>query len=120
MHYYNLYFAGNFRVEGLEQKVLREIEDRDLESRVFIMKNLKESELVELFNERKFSIRFGFGESGVGTSTIESIRNSVPVIINTDIGIAGLIRKYSCGVVLEKMDVTEIQKFIIKYNNQIM
>ncbi len=115
-----LYFVGNFRVEGLEQKVLREIEDRNLESRVFIMKNLKESELVELFNESKFSIRFGFGESGVGTSTIESIQNAVPVITNTDLGIAGLIKKYSCGLVLEKMDVTEIQKFIIKYNNQIM
>lgn len=112
-----LYFAGNFRIEKLEQSIRMKIKERNLENRVFIRKNLRESELIGVYSKCKFSLRFGFGEYGIG-STMGSIQNSVPPIINSELGIADLVRKYSCGLVLEKIDEMKIQEFISKYNNR--
>lgn len=112
-----LYFVGNFRMEEVERRFLNEIRERDLGEKVLIKKALRESELIELYQKSKFSLRFGFGESGVGTSTVESIQNGVPLIINSELGISDLVKKYSCGLVLEKIDDFEIEKFINKYNN---
>lgn len=111
------YLAGNFRIEELEQSVRMKIREKHLENRVFIKKNLRESDLVDLYSKCKFSFRFGFGEYGIG-STMGAIQNSVPLIINSELGISDLVRKYSCGLVLEKIDEMKVQEFISEYNNQ--
>lgn len=114
---FRLYFAGNFRMEELERIFFKEIKERALGEKVIVKKRLGESELIDLYQKSKFSLRFGFGEFGVGTSTIESIQNCVPVIINDDLGVSDLVKRYSCGLVLDKIEVFEIQKFISKYND---
>lgn len=114
---FTLYFVGNFRIEELEKMTLREIEKRGLERRVLMRKGVKESSLIELYQRSKFSIRFGFGEYGLGTSTVESVQNCVPLIINSDLGTSDLIRNFSAGLVMDSLDPSAIAEFISKNNN---
>ena len=78
---------------------------------------IKESELIELYQKSKFVIRFGFGEYGLG-SAMEAIQNCDPIIINSDLGTADLVNRYSCGIVLDNINSGSIQKFIDSNNNE--
>jgi glycosyltransferase involved in cell wall biosynthesis len=113
-----LYFVGNFRIKELENKSKNEIIKRKLENKVIMKQGISESELLELYQKSKFAIRFGFGEYGPGLSTIEAIQNCIPLIINSDLGIAELIDRYSCGLVLENINIDEIKKYIEEKNNE--
>lgn len=117
---FTLYFVGNFRMEEVEQRFYKEIKERDLEEKVVIKKGVRESELIDLYQKSKFSLRFGFGEFGPSMGAIESIQNCVPPIINDDLGVSDLVKRYSCGLVLSKMDNFEIKKFINKYNDVVL
>ena len=88
-----------------------------MEKRVVIRKNLKESELVDLYQQSKFSMRFGFGEYGLGTSTVESVQNGVPLIINSDLGISDIVKDFSAGLVMDSIDPSSVSDFISKNNN---
>jgi hypothetical protein len=50
--------------------------------------------LIDLYQKSKFSVRFGFGWFGPGTSTIGSIQNCIPLIVNSDLCSSKLIDKY--------------------------
>ena len=113
-----LYFVGNFRIKGLEATFKDEIEKRNLEKMIVIRQGIVESELIELYQKSKFVIRFGFGEFGLGTATIEAIQNCVPLIINSDLGTAGLVNRYSCGLVLNNINTDAISKFLEENNNE--
>ena len=113
-----LYFVGNFRTKEVEEKFSEELLKRKLENKVIMRQGIKESELIELYQKSKFVIRFGFGEYGLGTSAIEAIQNCDPLIINSDLGTAELVSKYSCGVVLEEIKAKDIIKFIDENNNE--
>ena len=112
-----LYFVGNFRIKKLESEIKRKIREKKLEQRVIMKQGVKESELIELYQKCKFVIRFGFGEYGIGTATMEAIQNCDPLIINSDLGASELVRKYSCGIVINNINTDEIKKFIDKNNN---
>ena len=77
-----------------------------------------ESELLELYQICEFVIRFGFGEYGLGTATLEAIQNCDPLIINSDLGTAELVNKYSCGIVLNEIKAENIKRFIDENNNK--
>ena len=79
---------------------------------------IKESDLIDLYQKSKFVIRFGFGEYGLGTSTTEAIQNCVPLIINSDLGTADMVREYQCGEVLQNISGVDIKNFIGKNNNR--
>ena len=112
-----LYFVGNFRMRDLENTFKKEVKRRRLEERVLMKQGIKESDLIELYQRSKFVIRLGFGEYGLGTSTIEAIQNCVPLIVNSDLGTADIVRDYHCGEVLNNISGTVIRKFIEKNNN---
>lgn len=112
-----LYFVGNFRIKELENQFKNEIEKRKLEKKVIMRQGIKESELIELYQKSKFVIRFGFGEYGLG-SAMEAIQNCDPIIINSDLGTADLVNRYSCGIVLDNINSGSIQKFIDSNNNE--
>ena len=114
---FTLYFAGNFRIKELEDKFVQEVKNRNLEGKVLLKKGLEESELVDLYQRSKFSVRFGFGEYGLGTSVVESIQNCVPVIINSDLGTSDLVRNFSAGLVMDHLEPITVAKFIFKNNN---
>ena len=113
-----LYFAGNFRIANLEKQFKEEVKRRELEDRIIMKQGINESELIELYRKCKFVIRFGFGEYGLGTSSIEAIQNCDPLIINSNLGTADMIIKYSCGVVLEDINSDKVKEFIEANNNK--
>ena len=112
-----LYFVGNFRMKDLENAFKEEVKRRKLEERVLMEQGIKESDLIELYQKSKFVIRFGFGEYGLGTSTTEAIQNCVPLIINSDLGTADMVREYQCGEVLQNISGIDIRNFIERNNN---
>jgi len=113
-----LYFAGNFKVREQVEEFKDEIRKRKLENKVIMKQGIKESELIELYQKSKFVIRYGFGEYGLGMATIEAIQNCDPLIINSDLGTAELVNKYSCGIVLKEVNGNDIKKFIDENNNE--
>ena len=113
-----LYFVGNFRIKELENEFKDEIKKRKLEKKVIMKQGIMESTLIELYQKSKFVIRFGFGEFGLGTATIEAIQNCVPLIINSELGTAELVNRYSCGLVLNDIATNTINKFIDENNNE--
>lgn len=114
----SLYFVGNFRIKDLETTFKEEIRERGLDNRVIMKQGIKESELIELYQNSKFAIRFGFEEYGIGTSVIEALENCVPLIMNSELGTAELIRKYNCGLVLGNINADEIKRFIDEKNEE--
>ena len=114
---FTLYFVGNFRIKELEDKFKDEIKKRKLEKKVTMKQGISEYELLELYQKSKFVIRFGFGEYGLG-SAMEAFQNCDPLIINSDLGTAELVNRYSCGIVLNSISASDIKKFIDENNNE--
>ncbi|MHB8560217.1 MAG: glycosyltransferase family 4 protein [Thermoplasmataceae archaeon] len=112
-----LYFVGNFRIKELENHFKEEVKKRGLDERIIMKQGVTESELIELYQKSKFVTRFGFGEYGLG-SAMEAIQNCDPLIINSDLGTTDLVNKYSCGLVLDNVNVEEIKKFMDENNNE--
>lgn len=115
---FTLQFVGNFRSKEFEDKFKEEIKKRKLEDIVIMKQGILESELIDMFQKSKFVIRFGFGEFGLGTATIEALQNCVPLIVNSDLGSAELINSYSCGIVLKEINPSNIKMFINENNNE--
>lgn len=113
-----LYFVGNFRFKELENEFKDEIKKRKLEKKVIMKQGIMESTLIDLYQKSKFVIRFGFGEFGLGTATIEAMQNCVPLIINSELGTAELVNRYSCGLVLKDIAPKTINRFIDENNNE--
>ena len=112
-----LYFVGNFRIKALESEFKDEIKKRKLEKKVIMKQGILESELIELYQQSKFVIRFGFSEYGLG-SAMEAFQNCDPIIINSDLGTAELVNRYSCGIVLNNIIAKDIKGFIDENNNE--
>jgi len=113
-----LYFVGNFRIKGQESVFKDEIKKRKLENQIVMKQGIIESELLELYQKSKFVIRFGFGEYGLGTATIEAIQNCIPLVINSDLGTSELVNRYSCGIVLDYINLNKIKQFLEENNNK--
>lgn len=112
-----LYVVGNFKTKEYRESFHKEVAMRGIADRVVVKHNVRESELLELYQKSKFSLRFGTNEFGVGTSTIESIQNCIPLIVNS-LGTSDLISKYSCGLVVDEIDPLDIKTFIERNNNR--
>ena len=109
--------VGNWRSETLYQSFLQDIRKRKLDAKVKVIRNIKEDELNELYQQSKFSVRFGFGEVGIGMSIIESINNGTPVIMNDSLGSSDLISQSGVGLVVEPNQINSIIEFINKYDD---
>jgi glycosyltransferase involved in cell wall biosynthesis len=116
---FSLSMVGNWRRPEYLHAFVAEVQRRSLADRVQMRQGLSEDELRDLFRRSMFSLRFGFNESGLGTSVIESIQNGVPVIMNRDLGTAKLVKDYGCGLVLDfgglnadKIPTRPIEEFV--------
>jgi glycosyltransferase involved in cell wall biosynthesis len=101
---YRLLLAGNWRLPDYRDEILRALGSKGLEDRVTLREGIPEPELVGLYQRSKFLLRFGFGEYGLATAVIEAMQNTLPVIINEDLGISDVIREHGAGAVLRDAD----------------
>ncbi|MEM3489873.1 MAG: glycosyltransferase family 4 protein, partial [Nitrososphaerota archaeon] len=110
---------GSWTSEEYRDKFLKVIIEENLEERVELFENVSEIEKNQIIARSKFFIRFGFGEFGPGYGTIEALENGVPVIINSDLGIADYLRNYGCSLIIEDVsDVDAVELFIKQNDNE--
>ncbi|MEM3830497.1 MAG: glycosyltransferase, partial [Conexivisphaerales archaeon] len=110
---------GSWVSEEYRDKFLKVIIEEKLEERVELFENVSEIEKNQIIARSKFFIRFGFGEFGPGYGTIEALENGVPVIINSDLGIADYLRNYGCSLIIEDVsDVDAVELFIKQNDNE--
>ena len=114
---FHLYFVGNWRIPSLREEMIREIAREGLTGRVSIVTHLTEGELMNMYDRVMFSLRFGFGEYGLGTATVESIQKGVPLIVNSDLGASRLVSTHRCGLVVDKIEPSQILEFIRASSN---
>lgn len=81
-------------------KFRHEVEERGLSSRVVIQTDLTDAELAKLYNDAKLFVRFGYSEYGTGEAALEAISYGVPVLVNSNLGIADLVTDGVHGRVL--------------------
>lgn len=106
---------GNWR----DANYFKEINERvDIPENLSFVKNIPEEQLKDIFHKTKFSIRFGFGEYGIGTSVMESISYSVPPIINSDLGTSDLITNYTPELIVNEIDPRNIADLIRNLNKK--
>ena len=87
-------------------------------SKIRIRTNIPESEKTSLIRESKFLVRFGDMEFGPAIAVIESISCGTPVIINTGLGTADMIRKHNAGFVLDSPDPEAVANIVRNANGE--
>lgn len=114
---YRLVMAGNWRIPRLKESFLNEVDRRGLRQRVQILEGLRESDLLGLYYQAKFSVRFGFGEHGPGMSVIESIQTGTPVVVNSELGSSEIVAECGGGLVVNDVDAQRISEFVHEHDD---
>ena len=114
---FRLTVAGRWRDESLRRQFIAKIDELKIGSSVNLIEGFTENQLVSLYSESKFSLRFGIDELGVGTSNLESLSQCTPVIVNGELGFADFVLSESVGYVSKIWNPDDICRFIIEYDN---
>jgi glycosyltransferase involved in cell wall biosynthesis len=114
---YRLYFVGNWRSKELHQSFLARVTALGLNEAVAIRTGVSEDELSGLFQRSRFLMRFGWGEAGIGTATVEAVQQCVPLIVNSGLGFEGAVRAFKLGLVLKEIDPEAISTFLNSAEN---
>lgn len=119
---FKLIIAGNWRDPELKRKMGDEVKQMHLEDKVSFADHLTEEQLSDLYRESKFLARFGYGEYGLGTATLEAISFGLPLIVNSELGTAELIKEHKAGLVLDSeapqdVDIRKIVSFLENNSN---
>lgn len=109
---YKLVLAGRWRSNALKDIYIDMIHQYGLENRVKLLDDLTEQELNQLYIDSKFIIRFGFKEHGNPHAIIDSLSHRTVPILNSELGIAKLIKEYEAGIIVEPSDWRAIIKSI--------
>ena len=117
---YRLIMIGNWISNEYREEFLKKLQAGGLLARVELRENVSENEKADLLSKSKFFIRFGIGEFGMATGTVEALECGTPVIVNEELGISDYLRDYSnCLIVSEVSKVEEIKKFIESNDNPV-
>ena len=117
---FKLYFIGRWNLKSEFEDFKANVQKRNLQDRVVINDNMPDEELDKLYTSSKFLIRFGGTEEyGLGTAIVCSISHLTPVIIDSVLGISGIITKYGGGYITDKNNINKITDFISENNNEI-
>lgn len=108
---YEILLLGNWRSREYYDFFKRSLPEN---TRIKIKINISEREKLSLISESKFLVRFGGMEFGPAFAVIESISCDTPVIINSVLGTAEMIKKYEAGYVLDSADPKVVADIISK------
>lgn len=89
---------GSWRELQMKDKFLIKMHD-DKINNVFLEEGISEVDLKERIARAKYLLRFGYGEYGVAQAVLESIQSLTPVIINSELGTAQIIKEKGGGLV---------------------
>ena len=115
---YNFKMIGNWISDRYKETFVKKLKALDVFDKVKFIDRLTEIEKNVIIATCKFSVRFGRGEFGPGVGTIEALENGVPLIVNSELGIADYLRDYNCGLIVDDPGETDkIITFIREYDN---
>ena len=120
---FKLYVVGRFRTNEQKDRFINFIESKGLSKNIIFADSIEEKQLQDLYGRVKFSLRFGRGEWGLGTSNIEAISHLTPVIVNSELGITDVITWMGGGFVVPEQDPANIKpdqvaSIIEQYNQE--
>jgi glycosyltransferase involved in cell wall biosynthesis len=116
---YKFIMAGNWTSPEYMEKFIDKLKKEEVMHKVTLLSSLSETQKVSLLQESKFFIRFGQGELGFATGTIEAMEEGIPIICNTGLGIAEYIKGYKFALVLENVNNTDkINQFLELVDNE--
>ena len=112
---YEILLLGNWRNQEYYDLFMRSLPKN---TRIKIKTNISEDEKRQLVGESKFLVRFGKMEFGIATAVIESISYGTPVIINSDLGTADIIKSFAAGYVLDSLEPNAVANIILGTSEQ--
>jgi glycosyltransferase involved in cell wall biosynthesis len=115
---YKLLLVGNWRLKKAKELVVKKVVKKGLTDIVEFIEGVPESKLIKLYQRSKFVMRFGFGEYGPSMAVIEAIQNTVPVIINDELGGSEIIKGSGVGLILNQINAKEIAGFLKEVDNE--
>jgi glycosyltransferase involved in cell wall biosynthesis len=116
---YEFVMAGNWISQEYKKRFKERLKMEGVIGRVTFLSSFSEKEKISLLQESKFFVRFGSGEKGPGYGTIEAIEAGIPIICNTDLGIAEYLQSYNFALVLEDLNsVDKIKQFLGQMDNE--
>ena len=112
---YEILLLGNWRNEEYYDLFTRSLPEN---TRIKVKTNISEEEKQSLIGESKFLVRFGDLEYGLATAVVESISYGTPVIINSSLGTADIIKKFEAGYVLDSADPRVVARILSENTEQ--
>jgi glycosyltransferase involved in cell wall biosynthesis len=112
---YDILLLGNWRNKEYYSKFVSSLPKG---THIATKSNLSETEKMELIHESKFLVRFGTNEYGLATAVIEAISYGTPVIINSELGTADMIKDYGAGFVLDSTDPNLVAEIVANMTEQ--
>ena len=102
-----LTLAGAWRRPEEFEAFVRLRDQAGLQQKVTVTGPIREEDLQALYRRARVFVRFGFGESGIGSANMEAIGYGIPVITNRALGFSRLIVDGRHGFVLDRADGEE-------------
>lgn len=112
---YEILLLGNWRTEEYYDLFTRSLPEN---TRIKVKTNISEGEKQSLISESKFLVRFGNLEYGLATAVVESISYGTPVIINSSLGTADIIKKFEAGYVLDTIEPRVVARILSENTEQ--
>jgi glycosyltransferase involved in cell wall biosynthesis len=114
---YKLFIAGRWRDASLKESYVKLINQYNLSKRVELIDSIDETELKRLYACSKFVMRFGYKESGNPHAIIDALSNGTLPILNSELGIAKLIKDFDAGLIVDPTHEDQIVQSIKRADN---
>ena len=112
---YEIVLLGNWRTRDYYDLFVKSLPEN---SKIKTKTNISEKDKQAFISESKFLVRFGKMEFGLATAVIESISYGTPVIINSDLGTADIIKSFAAGYVLDSLEPNAVANIILGTSEQ--
>ena len=114
---YKLFIAGRWRDALLKEYYVKLINQYNLSKRVELIDSIDEAELKRLYACSKFVMRFGYKENGNPHAIIDALSNGTLPILNSELGIAKLIKDFDAGLIVDPTREDQIVQSIKRADN---
>jgi len=103
---------GYWQSKALYEEFIRKAQG--LDNLIIYSHTVSENELNELMKTSSVIVRLNIGEHGIAMIAWEAVHRGIPVIVNSDLGVAEYIKAFNAGVVINEIKTSLIIEAIEK------
>lgn len=100
---YKFLITGGWRDIKLKDQMLSTIHNEKI-TNVEIKTQFTQSDLLELFSNSKFAIRFGYSEGGIPNAFLLAVSTRTPIIVNQGIGCNEIVESMGGGEIVDSIE----------------